>query len=314
MTTNLENNKAEIGKLSEEKITSLLLQGFSSDGLSGFTSLWFADEPSVAIQLQYLFEELDPQKGEEFKNATVRAIEEWRVRPHGVKALKELVYLAACIRASKAIKHLRSYLEGMELKALEREEYVEPIIVALQSFAPDDEVRDLFERLLFNNKFQRLADRLFLGLCECQPNEYPKYIQRFLELNKINLGAYRLDFTIRKFERTVTLKTIVDNLHKLDSSNYIVELLDLLCLQPWSPISLLPPDPETKQYFLVSKKTPEIFRLRDDIQEAFFERDEFSKKIVDNGLRDIKDSGGTIDYIKQLTRKCEDWRNVPRAA
>jgi hypothetical protein len=134
-------------------------------------------------------------------------------------------------------------LESLKETSTEAEDvYKETLQVLLgvvQGFAPYEGVKIVFERLYFSESFDyRFAAQLFLGLCECSPEQYPRYLPRFLDLQKKYPAYYALEFVVSEMERIVTLARTAANLRWLEP-RYQERLLENLCTHKWSPASLV---------------------------------------------------------------------------
>ncbi len=202
-----------------------------------FPELRLQDEPSALSQLQGIFERLEVTDQQKLKAALMQAVTEWTLNAHGTQVLNGLALIAARIRASQVIRYFCKFLKQPSL--LENLETSIALIGVLRGFAPSEEVESCFRRLLFSGTCEpKFAGQLFLGLCECNPDQYPEYVPYFIDLlEKLPENYLNLRFTMASFQRTVTLKAIGDRLHLIDR-DYRSRFLQLLVGFEWSPAEI----------------------------------------------------------------------------
>lgn len=234
---------------SEWSIPEISLWLYKSISSNDFTPLRFLSEPDVIEQLQILFDKSTYEVQFKIKEATIKAIEEWREKAHahGIIILSELSSLAALIRASDVIPFLgRAIFNGNMLSRTdlddEQLECVAQIVAVVGGFAPNKAVKNIFEKLFFPDKDEDKINPVFSaqllhGLCICEPESFPSYVSQFLQLkNKCDF-----DFNDKAIvNRIVTVvpkptfcrlfsqldydskKYIISNLSDLDSQKFII--------------------------------------------------------------------------------------------
>lgn len=256
--------------LDKDQLKSWLLKSFAT---GNFLPLLLTPQPSAAIQMQQIFLALDPQHKEVFKAATVQAVAEWMLPGYEPETLKELATLAAYIRAAGVITQLRKILESAELESLRRvnvgagidvyKDIVSHILAVIQGFAPMEEVQVLFERLFFSDRFDpRFVRQLFLGLCTANPEEYGRYVPRFLVLQPPRSTDPSLAFVWLRFVQIVTLPRIAEQFYQLDPY-YEEEFLDLLSAYDWSPTIIMEDETCTHTYLVPLGTIPVMhFKLK----------------------------------------------------
>lgn len=247
MEQTIDSNLIFIQENSEKKIASELLCSLaeffdlnSANKGQANQSLQFSDQPSPALQLKSTFKTLDYRSQEKFKDAIVLAILEWQVEAHDIELLLQLARLAAYVRASEVIDHFRILLEDNRLHSLKTEQYqryiqtVNIILASLATFIPFNKTTSLFERLFFKGDFSPFAHHLFLWLCESEPDRYPKYLPRFLELAKSGSFDCSIPFVMSVFVDKVSLRTVANHFKENDESLQFA-LIKNLCFYDLSP-------------------------------------------------------------------------------
>jgi hypothetical protein len=234
-------NVAKLTKMPRDEVVSLLFRGFAG---KDFAPLILPDEPSYAQQLHWLFGTLDTVQQEKLKNATVRAMCEWDPAVHSLEVLEDLAVLADYVRASAAVDQIRVIVDYLRPTDFEWEAYeriMEILIGVAKDFAPLPEVRSLFRRLFYADSYERFAAQIFLGLCECKPDEYPEYVPRFLSLcDRPDLG-FSQDMVWSQFADLVSLPIIVAGFAELAKSRQQDwhQLYEKLCNPAWGPLKLM---------------------------------------------------------------------------
>lgn len=304
-----ETNKniSQLKAANAAEIAASLLKGFADAGFEPLLQL--ADDPSATLQLQNLFECLDdPGDQVKFKEAIVKALAGWQPRTHNAeKVIQRLTRLVAYVRAEQAINYLCALFRLGRLIPEEDERIIETVIAVLYGFAPLPEVQTLFEALFYREDFAPFAAQLFLGLCVCQPERYPKYISRFLYLNKKYPDYYVMPFVMWEFERIVSLPVIVRNLGALDKEKSEA-FLNMLCSSS--------DDPKADEYPVevayindkyVNGKQISKYILRSKYSNSSEDIDSPYLFIFHNILRK-HDTRDTIDELTISTR--DKWREV----
>lgn len=247
----LKKNIAELKKLNEDQIKAILLEGFSTNN---FRPLYFHAEPSVTLQLYYIFadKEFNGTIKETFKQAIVRAVNEWTVLAYGTRTIKELAILVAYVRVSRAVERLKTILlENQLVYANDEEEYletVEVILAALSDFMP--ECGELFEHLFYDEFDYRFKSQLFLGLCEYKRDNYVEYVKYFLETANRFPEEYDIEYVFKKFREIVSDHIIKRHIHELEEP-YESKLLFYMLLSSCEiPLNIsYPPPPDTLPEF-----------------------------------------------------------------
>jgi hypothetical protein len=226
---------SDAGKLStfveqsdSEELKGWLLVGFES---SDFSPLATDLEPSASVQLYYHFAQLPPRSKERFKEATIQAAAEWSYPAYSPDTLKQLILLAAYIKAAGITDVIRVLIESEALELLKSLEThdgtggdayaatVQYLVAVLQGFAPRlPKARAALERLFFSERFDpRFGAQLFVGLCECTPERYADYVPRFLDLSETSETRYSMPYVVHELVRIVSLPTLVEKFDELDS-------------------------------------------------------------------------------------------------
>lgn len=232
-------------------IKDWLLEGFQG---SNFAPFPLDFEPSAPVQLEYRFTKLEDGAKEVFTKATIEATSDWILdEKYGPETLKQLVILAAYIEANGIISVLQGVIESERLEKLEEEELkgkkmddgttgpytytMRYVVGVLQGFAaPGSDVKTILEDLFFDSDCcERFAAQLFLGLCECTPPEYAKYVPQFLEIEERHPDYFSMFHVMHGFARIVPLETIEDNLEDLEPRWKKERFLELLCNDDWTP-------------------------------------------------------------------------------
>lgn len=221
--------------LPTQELVSWLRRGL--DG-AGFAPLVLGSDPTRSYQVQNLFSDLQPDQQERLKSASVQALGEWVYGIHSTDLLKELAIVTAYIGAGSAVDQIRVQLEYLRPEALDAVEYrdvVGTLIAVAQGFAPLIQVRHLFRSLFAKNEYDQFAAQLFLGLCQCDPTEYPEYLPTFLSIYNRLDGMFSPAIVWAEFVRIVSVPGIVDGSNRLDREHW-GQLYNLLTDYEWSPL------------------------------------------------------------------------------
>jgi hypothetical protein len=204
----------------QQKVGDWLIDGLIH---SNFQQLHIYDEPDIAVQLKDFYNYLSVDLQRKFKRSLTEAIAQWTPVTHGPLVFRELMYLSAYIRATEVIEYLRLFIKDDWLKQLkDKDEYKECLGTALgvlAGFAPFDGIELLLEDFLedCDNKIPpEYAAQIFVGLCRCQPKDYPRYAKKFLSLYQKYPDIYQMKFVIPEFARLVTLPTRNNKVNQLD--------------------------------------------------------------------------------------------------
>lgn len=200
---------------------------------SSFNELQLGSRVDYGIQLQNLYKQLDSTAQRKFQAATMQSLAGWLPEIHGKEVLLELAELVRNIRATRAIAHFRDLLrEDSRLRGLKNDDKricKGRIISVLACFAPLEDIKIIFDELFLLDSFADFAATLFLGLCICQPKNYPQYVHRFLELHQRFPGKYpAAPFVMSEFERYISLPTIVRYFKEIKKSDW-KPFLEMLC-------------------------------------------------------------------------------------
>jgi GAF domain-containing protein len=203
-------NKDSISNfINNEKIENLsrwLEQGFINEDFSPFL---LNDRSSAAVQLKYLFDILNTAQQNKFKSAVALSIQNWKLNDDP-SILTDLVILTSYVDAYDTIKALENILKSQsngDAVEIKYEVAVEKIISTLFGFAKSGievlRIQKLFEKLFFGYFDRRYAVQLFIGLCICNPKQYPKYLAQFFDLYEETKDLYNLDIVVKTFLHTV---------------------------------------------------------------------------------------------------------------
>ena len=185
-----------ISHTSIENITMYLVNDFDKCPFS-----FGGDEPSneLLIQQALFSESSNDNAREKFRESTVKALKEKRkkfvnssnegldgsVKYADVRKILHLAYLAALIGAKNVGIDLIKIIKSDALKALDEKNYIHAVgflLGVLRGFLPSDsdqsqEIKKFFIEMFNDSELEpRFAGHLFLGICECEPSEYNKYV------------------------------------------------------------------------------------------------------------------------------------------
>jgi hypothetical protein len=295
------DHEMEIGFLNRARkrtVRNWLLRGFA---MRDFSPILLGDEPSYEIQLQVIFEHLTVTGKEKFKAATVQAIAEWLSKAYPTEALVSLVYLAAYVRATDAVDTLRVMIESNSLGGLSDEDYyyaMSALIAALAGFAPAPNVRKFFRRLFLSNSFDhRFAGQLFVGLCECEPDNYTAYVPRLLKLMRKFPEDYVPQYVFREFLRVVTLPIVVAHVREL-RHNYMRSLLNHLCVPAGSPVDIGMAQ-NGNLYLILAKDLNSDIAVRTYLPKAIGEDDADAFLLWETKMDQVKQRGGPTRFLRE---------------
>jgi GAF domain-containing protein len=195
--------------IDNEKIENLsrwLNKGFIHEDFSPFL---LNDRSSATVQLKYLFDLLNVEQQNKLKNAVSLSIENWKIDEDPF-VLQNLVILASYIDAYDTVEALENILKSQWIGDVVDSKYevvIEKIIATLFGFAKSkiavSKIQKLFEQLFFGYFDRRYAVQLFIGLCICNPKQYPKYLAQFFDLYEETKDLYNLNIVVKTFLHTV---------------------------------------------------------------------------------------------------------------
>lgn len=212
-------NSVSVLEAGASQIKRCLLLGLR-EYKSDFSPLHISQSHSAIAQLKFLFYQIEPYAQEVFKEAVVRATQEWQPIAYGAYTLQELSCLVADVRAFEAVSHLRVLMKSRRLEGLldrDRQEAIATILSVLAGFVSDKSVKTLFKELFWDDEFSPFAAQLFWGLCVCESSEYPEYIPRMLDLMERQSEHFIKPAIMTLFVKNVPLPTICENFTRLDS-------------------------------------------------------------------------------------------------
>lgn len=195
-------DKEEIGNISH-----WIEQGFNTGNFNPFL---LNDRSSATVQLKYLFDILNVEQQNKFKNATVQAVKNWKLNNDDPFLLENLIILTSYINAYDTIETLGNILKSQwngDTVDSKYEVVIEKTIATLFGFAKSkievSKIQKLFEQLFFGYFDRRYAVQLFIGLCICKPKQYPKYLAQFFDLYEETKDLYNLNIVVKTFLHTV---------------------------------------------------------------------------------------------------------------
>jgi hypothetical protein len=236
MSDNSNIDISFIEKANEIELTNWLLKGFCTNN---FFPIEVHEEPSAEIQLDRIFRILSIESKEKFKSSVSRALTEWRSKSYPSAALCALSQ-AISIIGSKIESGELDYLKDSKNKSDEDSylDTLEILIAAIRGYSPHQEVFVFFKRLFYREDIDhRLAAQLFLGLCECDPEQYFMHVSRFFHLYSLNPEYFQMQYIFFELERIVTLKTLMEGLAKV-SFHVQEKFIEFLCGRDESPVEL----------------------------------------------------------------------------
>ena len=194
-----------------------LLQGFAT---GEFAPLELTPEPSVELQIHWIFCVADAPLQATIKSALARAILEWSPRSHDYGVLAALARTAAHVRASEAVSILGIHIQSPAFRTQRTgalQETCDIVMAVLQGFAPLDELYPVLLNLYASDDFTEYVAQLFLSLCAYSPRRFYHYVPRFLQvLYNTSVGSeLRLDLIVKSFVELVPDQLIDDALSTL---------------------------------------------------------------------------------------------------
>ncbi len=230
--------KSFVETSAEEDLSAWLRRGLA---MGDFTPIPLSQEPIEEAQIQDLCETLSYDLREKFKAATCLALSAWSPRADGLILLRRLVVVAAYVRESEVVDHIRKIIVDGWLESFGEErkfETLQILIAVSGGFAPLGKVQVLFERLFMSPRLDhRFAAQLFLGLCVCDAERYVEYVPRLLQVIRDAREYFRLDYLLAEMVRVVGLPTIARRFQDIDS-RYREDFRRLLCEYEWSPATI----------------------------------------------------------------------------
>jgi len=256
MTKLDRDNLLHLRTMDTAALASLFLSGFADPDLKSFGPLKFWDDPSIPVQLVEAYRKLEPIHRDKFIASLTSSFARWAPNisseltiHQDALALIELLFLAEMTQAASFVLPLQAIYYSGKLDHLSDDDFeavmfeILGVLISL-AFFDVDRVSTFFEQLFFstgdkyNGRFDdRYAGQLLLGLCKCNPRQYPQYLPRFLDIVERNSSStFDLDYTFAKFAELVTLKTFVDYLNQV-SDNDVARIMKRLCDDTNSPFS-----------------------------------------------------------------------------
>ena len=147
---------------------------------------------AMPVAIQAAHDRAQPDTREALKAGTVLALLEWRLAAHGYPALEELSQTAALLRATGAIPVLESIARRLLQRRADtaRSGALSAVIACLAGFPGSAHAERALQTLFYAESIDpSVAGQLFVGLCACNPDIYPKYVPRFLELRRAVPGS-----------------------------------------------------------------------------------------------------------------------------
>lgn len=234
----VEKNVDILKQLSAERLADILKLGFAKYNFHPFRIL---DEPDPASQLRRVFRESSPEVQAVFLEALNLALAECDVEACGPRVLCNLAVLAGYTRAARTVKYFRPILlrDVENLPDHSRIRTVEILLAVLSGFAQNEEVRDLFKKLYYDDRFTpEFTAQLFVGLCKSEPLNFIQYVPHFLDVKEQHPEAFEPpQFIILEFVDAVSLDRIGGDVQALDR-RYWWRFFKLLCRHEWSPANL----------------------------------------------------------------------------
>jgi hypothetical protein len=233
------------------------------------------------------------------KRAVVVGISEWRLRAHGYAVLAELVYLAGLIRASGIVSPVLHLLRTRRLPlggVAEAFSVWSAVISVLSGFVASEEILTVFEGLFFDPITDfRLGAQLFNGLCGCSPGGYPRFLRRYLQIDRQNPGYFSHGFVFGFFVQIVPARIVAKHIGDLTSPERRFLLEQLSSLGSESLKFLLGAEGVTlfpglgEDFVITDKERP--LGGRGGLSSGVLH------DVYDNKLDDIKSAGGIMEWI-----------------
>ena len=183
-------------------------------------------------EIEVIYRSFEPEIQNKFREGIVRAIAEWEQDEHKPEALADLIYLAGYTRAFKAAPHLVALVDKIDPRPDQEEsrQILTTSISALAHFAKngDDAMREgiveHLRRWFYVSGYERYAGILMNGICACDPEDYPNYFLRCLEVASEHPNYFELDAGVRELIRVVTPQKIREQIGRLpDEARKLVQ-------------------------------------------------------------------------------------------
>jgi|SRR5688572_25057968 len=235
------NNVTELSRLltkSEYQVADWLL-GFCL--YKAGDPLLLSDEPSYLIQLKDLFFSIPFDEQIKFKSAVVYALEEWHPDSHGLRVFTDLALLASYTRTIESLDTLRLVMEYLidSFTSEQHQDTLRILFGIIAGFSPDKAVSAFLERFYYSASINySYVAQIFLGLCLCNPRNFPSYIPRLLNVLSKHSAFFRADYIFAEFVRVVGLATVASNYYAI-RREYKNFFLDFLCYKEWSPAEVV---------------------------------------------------------------------------
>lgn len=199
----------------QDELSSWLLKSFEDNDFTLFSP---SKGPSEEVMISNAFRDLESDDQDKFRAAVVQAIENWNSSEYDDSTLWHIAYVAAYVRAADAVDPLVNIIDEKQVvRENDEDDFPSEIIAVIAGFSPSEVVDQTFRRWLKDPEFDQLyASQLLIGLSICDPENYPDYLPRYLEIVESNPDDFgRLDIVWTIFADSVGYETIIEHFDEL---------------------------------------------------------------------------------------------------
>lgn len=178
-----------------------------------------------------LYTSFGPDTQSCFRQAVREEVEEWDSEK-GLQMLRELSFLVADTNTEQAVPSLVHHVDGFSdsLDDDDTRQGVANVVGVIAKFKRSEDAVQAQERWFGDPRFELLGAMLFNGLTGANPDAYPKYVPRFLEIVKKNPDHFVMEAVMMQFVHGVTPEVVIKHAHELhpDDATEFIRLLSTL--------------------------------------------------------------------------------------